>query len=338
MKRLSSLKNFAKQLLNRSFLIFLLLSAVMWYLNKLSHTYSSNIVIPVNIVNDFNSKQMLIEKTNMLTCQIECKGYKLIGEKLFSKHKRIDIPSSRLRFRNVAGAPYTKVVDNESLKDVLNTMLSPIRLLAIKTGNVYVTSSETVTKKLPVYSSLEVDTRQHYRMISGIELIPDSIIVRGVKPIIDTMSGVWTEKKTFFGVERSISGTVELEKTDGVTYSTNDIDYNIDIETFTEMEFELPIKITNCPQNLQAKILPYKAKIKLNVNRSNYRFIKPERITLYIDYKDINTNISDKFKIYTSQLPKGVKVMTLAPAYADVVFEKLFNLDTTKNVDKTIKE
>jgi PHD/YefM family antitoxin component YafN of YafNO toxin-antitoxin module len=129
-----------------------------------------------------------------------------------------------------------------------------------------------------------------------------------------------------------------LEKTDGVTYSTNDIDYNIDIETFTEMEFELPIKITNCPQNLQAKILPYKAKIKLNVNRSNYRFIKPERITLYIDYKDINTNISDKFKIYTSQLPKGVKVMTLAPAYADVVFEKLFNLDTTKNVDKTIKE
>ena len=57
-----------------------------------------------------------------------------------------------------------------------------------------------------------------------------------------------------------------------------------------------------------------------------------------IDYKDINTNISDKFKIYTSQLPKGVKIMTLAPAYADVVFEKLFNLDTTKNVDKTIKE
>lgn len=332
------LKNLFKQLFNTTFLIFLIISATLWYLNKLSHTYISNITIPVNITNDFNSEQMLIEKTNMLTCQIECKGYKLIGEKLFSKHKRIDIPSSRLRFRNVAGAPYTKVVDNESLKDVLNTMLSPIRLLAIKTGNVYVTSSETVTKKLPVYSSLEVDTRQHYRMISGIELLPDSIIVRGVKPIIDTMSGVWTEKKTFFGVERSISGTVKLEKTDGVTYSTNDIDYNIDIETFTEMEFELPIKITNCPQNLQAKILPYKAKIKLNVNRSNYRFIKPERITLYIDYKDINTNISDKFKIYTSQLPKGVKVMTLAPAYADVVFEKLFNLDTTKNVDKTIKE
>ena len=322
---------------NTTFLMFLLLSATMWYLSKLSHTYVSNITIPVNITNNFNSEQMLIEKTNLLRCQIECQGYKLLGKKLFAQHKRIDIPSNKLRFKDVEGAPYTKIVDLESLKDILNDYLSPIRLLSIKTGNIYVTSSETVSKKLPVYSSLEVNTRQHYRMISDIELMPDSIIVRGVKPIIDTMEAVYTEKKSFHAVERSISGTIGLEKIDGVTYSTNEINYNIDIETFTEMEFELPIRIKNCPQNLRAKILPDKAKIKLNVNRSNYGFIKSERVHLYIDYNDINSNISDKFKVYNSMLPKGVKVMLLTPAYVDVVFEKMFDSDSTLTVDKTLE-
>lgn len=322
MKYLSSLKSFSKQLFNTSFLVFLILSAAMWYLNKLSHTYTSNIVIPVNIVNDFNSKQMLIEKTNFITCQVESEGHRLLNRKVFSKLRKIDIPSNELNFINVEDTPYTMKIDIESLANALRKRLTPIKLLAVKTGNIYVTSSKTVTKKLPILSAIEVDTKQNFRVISDIDLSPDSIIVRGVKPIVDTMTGIMTLKKSFLRVDRSLSGIIGLEQIEGVTYSTNEVNYNIDVETFTEMEFELPVKIKNCPDSLSATILPEAAKIKLNVNRRNFNFIKQGNISLYIDYKDSQTNLSNKFRVYCSSLPHGVKIMSIYPTYVDVIFEK----------------
>ncbi len=338
MKRLSSLKNFAKQLLNRSFLIFLLLSAVMWYLNKLSHTYSSNIVIPVNIVNDFNSKQMLIEKTNMVTCQIESEGHRLLSRKLFSKHRKITIPSNELIFIDVADAPFTMKIENESLADALNSRLSPIKLVSIKTGNIYVTSSETVTRKLPVFSTVEIDTKQNFRIISDVDISPDSIIVKGVKPIVDTMTGIWTKKRVFNRVDRSLSGVLELEKIEGVTYSTNEVNFNVDIDTYTEMVFESVIRIKNCPDSLKATILPETAKIKLNVNRGNFNFIKPDHIWLTIDYKDFHTNISNKFKVNCNSLPQGIKIMSIQPSYVDVIFEKANRENIANNNQQNSKQ
>lgn len=105
-------RKFFRQLLSPVFLTLLFASFVLWYVSKLSYTYTTE--MPVNVRIDGRRLRVM--------CVVEGRGTALWGQRM-SLRNRINIKSSELKMTPAASAPYV-LIDSASLGKALTLKAS----------------------------------------------------------------------------------------------------------------------------------------------------------------------------------------------------------------------
>lgn len=302
-----------------SFWVFLLIAALLWYGDKLGNRYTTEVVVPVEVRNDFSSKLWIEKPSGEVNCRVEGVGSRLMAYKL-KMGERIVIPMSQLTLLPVEGSERMFRVDKNSLTGALAGAVKDLRIHEILDTALTIGVSPVEIRRMPVRSRVEVETAQQYMLVDGVKCDPDSVEVRGPKVVLDSMEAVWTAARRYRDVKSTIVGRIGLEDRKEVLLSIPEVDYRAEVVPFTQHTLELPVKVEHMPQGVQATIVPSRVKVVVNVPLRDYERIREDRLHACVDYGRVRTLSSGKCAVRIDSLPVGTEILRIEPQFVEPFF------------------
>lgn len=272
-----------------TFLFFLIFSFVLWYMNTSSDdevektytVYTKYVGIPKNIY--------LEEK---LPAQIK---YTLKGKrKELNKYNGTD--SITINLSSYLTSEDSKIINkiDISFLEIIKNYIakSTSELIPTETQPLSFSSPFKVldTKEIPVKLRNSINVEYQYILEDSIRISPQYITLLGPAQALDTIEYVYTQP--ILGTyNKSKSIKTELSIPDPFVINTNNnVIVSFNIGKSTEKEFNIPITLTNVPENINIRTFPPSIDLKFSVSIHNYHNILPSMFDVTIDYKDIESS------------------------------------------------
>ncbi|MCC8088375.1 MAG: hypothetical protein LIO79_03800 [Rikenellaceae bacterium] len=308
-----------KRSLDPVFIVIVILSFGLWYFNKLNNNYDTNVIIPVKIENNINSSIGIHADTYEVECRVNGQGYRLLRYKLRPETNTEYIDISRLEITPIENSVESEIKAS-SLFTALSAQITDVNLISILTPQLRIVTSEIKKKRVPVISRISVDYERQYMQVGDIIIDPDSLDVRSVQPLLDTLSGIYTEGRHFQNVNKSLIGYIPLIPVENVVFPIQNVSYSIMVDEYTEVDISISVEVRNMPSGLNPIVLPADADVKLNVSRSRFPDDIGDEVKLYIDFNDSHTNIDKYYRVYY-EAGEGIYLRNLNPMYVELLYE-----------------
>lgn len=302
-----------------SFWVFLLIAILLWYGDKLGNRYTTEVVLPVEVQNDFSSKLWIEKPTGEVNCRVEGVGGRLMAYKL-KLGERIVIPMSQLTLLPIEGTERMFRVDKGSLTGALAGAVKDMRIHEILDTALTIAVSPVEIRRMPVRSRIEIETAQQYMLVGGVKCDPDSVEVRGPKVVLDSMEAVMTARRRYKNVKSNVVGRVALEKNDEVMLPITEVDYLAEVLPFTQHTLELSVKVEHMPKGVQATIVPSRVQVVVNVPLRDYERIREEQLHACVDYSQVRALESGKCAVRIDSLPAGTEILRVEPQFVEPFF------------------
>lgn len=289
----------------------------MWLVGKLSHTYTTQIQVPIDIVTDYNSELWVDNGMKTVRCKATADGRDLLLYKL-GLAPRLTIPLSMLSLKPVSGTDniYLYKVGEQSLEKAIMQVQNKFTINIITDTMPTFVMSHIMSSRIRVVSRVEVLCADGYMLNGAVRLSIDSIDVKAPSFVFDTLSSISTKSIVVSDARGAINGAVELDIPRAVVVSSNDvIRYEVRADPFTEVIYSLPIEVAG---NMGAVTLPSHAKVKLRVPLSSFSSVTLP--TLFIDVD--SSSRSGYYPIKVTDIPPGGAVSNVDPIMAQYFIVK----------------
>lgn len=269
-----------------TFLFFLIFSFVLWYMStssddeiEKSYTIHAQYVgIPENIY---------IEKT--LPEQIK---YTLKGKrKELNKYKESD--TITINLSSYLTSEESKIVNNIDISylEIIKSSISKItsELTPTETQPLSFSSPFKIlnTKTVPVKLKNNIKVEPQYILLDSVKISPQYVTILGPEKALDTIDAIYIKpiKETF---NKSNKLKTELIIPQPFVLNSNtDVTISFNIDKSTEKDFNIPISLTNVPNEINIRTFPASINVKFSVSIHNYNNIIPSMFDATLDYNDI---------------------------------------------------
>ena len=88
------------------------------------------------------------------------------------------------------------------------------------------------------------------------QLTPNNLTISGPKSVVDAIESISTEELKLQNITTSQKGKLAISNPshNELSYSHNEIDYNLSVEQFTEGKLQIPIRIKDVPSDYDIKL------------------------------------------------------------------------------------
>src|SRR5699024_2775713 len=120
-------------------------------------------------------------------------------------------------------------------------------------------------KKIPLVSKINIQYAPGYSSEKGVVLQPESIKISGPESVLDTITHLFTERITRKEVDSDLKDEVALRSPlNTLTLYQENVNYQVQVEKFTERQLRIPIKIINAPEGVNISLYPPTVQITFN--------------------------------------------------------------------------
>lgn len=312
--------------LNQNLLVFgffLLISSIFWFFNALNKEYYADLQVPLTYTNMPENKLVAGPLANQLNVKITAFGHQIMNYKT-SAIKPAVINLSLHTMHPVAESGNKRFyILTSTIKDEISNVLGPdVEIKNIFPDSLIFNLEAVIFKKIPIQNQVKINFKQQYMLRNKLIFKPDSVKIKGIKSMLDTLKEVFTEPVEFNEVEDSLNFMVKLVQIPGTEIVPNEVNCIAQVEKFTELTYNLPIEVINVPNDYSVKLFPAEAKIMCNVGFSKYQYIYKEQFRLVVDYKDITNVENSRLRIKMMKLPEDISNVRIYPASVDYIIEK----------------
>lgn len=299
--------------MNRSkvltFLVFLAISSVLWFLIKLTKEYTSQTTFAITYtevpVNKWVSTSQQTVKLSFVADGFVTLRHNLIRQQF----RTIVIPLNEVSYRLEGGNTYSY-----SSQYVAERVAD---WLGVPTGNVTVNDDKQFfnmedlqSKELPVRVPLDVKTQRQYNVYGEPHPNPASMTVYGPKNMLDTMTAVYTATLHAANVSEDVVQTLTVDLYDGAVRSdVTAVEVLVDVEQYTEIDIEVPVKATD-RRNL--RFFPETVMVKCMVPIKDYASINGASFKVLADTAQLH-RLQPLLDIRLVQFPDNVQVLKMEP-------------------------
>ncbi len=288
------------------FLVFLLISTVLWLSLQFSKTNIQTYSIGVNyIVPD--TKLLAQEPERKIIVKLKSKTWNLLNTNKFNDD--IDIRLTKQNNQIVSEATLYNL-----LKEHIDTKYDIISLIP---SSISVQLVNPSMKKVPVVLKGAIQPKSGYSVINGLSIIPDSITVYGKDDDIVDIESWYTEKAIESGISSDIDKLMNLEPnkmTNSISISPRQVRVQATIDRLAEKSFKKKI-ITTASDSMYS--IPVYALVKLAVPLRNIDKIDAKDIYLSLDGFKYGDSISS-YKLKVNHLPASSKLLQISPEQVTV--------------------
>ncbi len=305
------------------FLFFVALATLFWFLNQLEEEYVTEISLPVRYTNFPSDKILANELPNHFELRVRGYGYKLLEYKISNKFLPYTIDVNSLALRMHAQSSFAKFFSLTSLlsQDIEDQISSELEIVSIRPDTLFFEFADRIFKKVPVVSDLSAVPAAQYMIRGKIQFSPDSIIVSGADPIIDTIDRVYTKTSELVDLSDDYQDEIQLKRISNVKFSEDEVKVNINIEKFTEASQIIPLNVINVPDTLVIRTFPKDITITYHVALSDYEKVVPQLFEVVVDYNE-SSNPENKLSISILNSPEYIRSLRFSPKKVEYIIEK----------------
>ena len=316
---IDKIKNGLKKRKVKIFLVFLLCSALAWFISKLSETYVADAVFDLEYKNA-PKDQMLVQASHAkIKLKLEAVGFQFFGYSFATQSVQLDLSKCQKSGKKFYLAP---TVARRQIEAQLNNLM---RLVEIETDTLFFDFQEVVTKTVPVKPRIELNLAQNYLLDGAILLEPDSITLVGPKNEIDSIVQVQSAKldltklKADFSQKAKIIKIKELENT---TYSSESVLISGKISKFSEKNITLKITAINLPKDASVRMFPDAIKVLCKGNLEVLKGLKATDFQIVADYQKVMQSDSKKMTLELRKRPDDLYSTILQKTEVEYILKR----------------
>lgn len=310
---------------NRTWLIFiicLVISTILWFLNALSKTYTTTIPHPVYFTELPKGKFIINNPPEKLNLKISAHGFALIRYKAGRSFSPLLLNVSEIIKEIPQASQGIYVIPTPNLREKISSQLnSELQLLDISPGVFTLAFDSLGIKQVPVAPGVQLDFRSRFGLLSDIVFTPSKVTITGPRNIIHATDTLYTVPKVFKNLEESFSQEIALVVPLQIISEPAKVIMSVPVDEFTEKKINVPVWVENQPENVKIRLFPYETEVTFNVGLSRYGFIKAEDFSLNVSYEDILQK-QPVLAVKVKKLPAGVKSLKIVPENVEYLIEK----------------
>ena len=306
-----------------TYLLFLVIAIVIWYLNALNKDYTAEQKFKVRYVNLPEDKVVVKTPKNYLMLTVNAQGFTLLKYRLGLIIYPISIDAGYQSLRQSSTGNY--YIDPQTIFGKISAqMSSDVRLQHIQSDTLKFLFSEMVQKIVPVKVQSQLQFEKSFLPIGDMKVTPTEIIVAGPGVIVDTMQYVYTKAKSFKRLKDTLRAELALQPIEMLKYSNPEIKIMQPVERHTEASITVHIEPINLPEDLKIKTFPGTVTVNCLVPVSYYEKLQPYMFHATVDYfsiRDIRDN-QTKTRVSLTKSPDYVSDVRFHPKSVDYILEK----------------
>lgn len=292
-----------------TFLVFLAISTAAWFLVKLSEMYVTQTTYRLVLV-EAPADRWVSSENQSVKMSLNIDGFHTLRYKMIREPNRVvTIPLDEVTYRLENGNTYSfsSQYVAERVAESLDINASDITMNDAK---IYFTMDVLKSKVVPVALQSDIKTQRQYGVYGLPMLNPASITIFGPQEVIDSVKVVKTVLLSKTNVSQSFSVTLPLDLLDGQIHSNvKEVTAEVEVEKFTEMDIEVPIKITD---SLKVRFFPEKMSVKCLVAMKDYASISPDNFSVAVDRQQLKA-MQPLLDVRLAAWPNTVQILGTRP-------------------------
>lgn len=300
------------------FLMFLLCSGLIWFIDNLSESYIDNATFELEYTNIPDSLLLTKVSKERVDVKVQANGFQFLGFNIKNKVVSIDLSTvSELNGKFYIGQEvYRKQIDKQ---------LRSMTLLEIDKDTLFFNFTALTEKKVPVELKVNIKMSQNFILDGALIIEPDSIIIKGPRNAIEKINGVATLELEFPEEIANFSHEVKLYQNpeyNNVIYSANSVSLNGRVARFSEKIIEVPIKVVNLPDSIQIRTFPDNVSVLCRAKIDDLKNLDSTVFTVIADYNLIKDNNSKSIGLELVKAPENLHSAQLAEEQVEFILKR----------------
>ncbi len=324
-----SLGNFLKERLNRRlnvFLVCLFISAVIWVLNALSKSYSTNIVFPVEHHGVPDDRIVTDPPPASFSLEVRSHGFQLLAYKLFSRQDPIKVDLSQLHYLDQKKRRKGYLLTEELLEDLSRQFPEKTRIRNVEPDTLFVSLAPLEKKKVEVVPDLEFEFREQYRLAQEVTVTPPKVTLSGPSSVLDTTEMIRTQTLRMKDVHQDQQRTVEL-RTDSISKKVDadpsKVELRIQVDEFTEGNATIPISAKEVPEKYSIKTYPDSITVHYLVSFKNYEKVERDMFKAIVRFpEDKGMKERDHLQVALKDHPSFIDIVRYEPRRVEFIIRR----------------
>ena len=300
------------------FLMFLVCSALIWFIDNLSESYISNATFNLEYINVPDSLLLTNASKNKVDVKIQASGFQFLSFNIKNKNVKIDLSTT-----NKVGNKYF-IAQNVYRKQI-DKQLRSMTLLEIDQDTLFFKFTEIASKMVPVNSRININLSQNFILDGELKIEPDTIIVKGPKSSIDSINSVNTLKLDFPEVTSNFTHKVELYKSpelENTTFSTNSVFIYGKVARFSEKIIDVTIQVINLPEGFQIRTFPDKVSVLCRAKIDDLKNLGSSGFQVVADYDAIKDDSSNIIPLELVKKPENLQSAVLNENQVEYILKR----------------
>ncbi|MEP2935079.1 MAG: hypothetical protein ABJM06_05140 [Gilvibacter sp.] len=297
-----------------SFLIFLGLSLLLWFLTKFSKEITNDVQGQLHLVGIPEGNMLMGEDLIPVRIQMQGTGFDYLYY-AFNKPKiEVDVASSAIENNG------TWVLPRIEVNSLASQQLSQDAEVQLPSNGLPITLEILATKKVAVKIMADVSYEEGFSPIDSYYVVPDSVTVSGPSSVIDTLSIVETERKAYVNVSQDLDDILLLSVGEDSNLNVNPdtVEFSLSVAEFIEDSRVIPIEVINVPPDTDVQLFPSSVTISYVIDFDNYKKILASDFKVVCDL----SKASEDANLLAPELiryPKTAKNVTMNTAQVEFI-------------------
>lgn len=300
------------------FLFFLACAAVLWFLVKLSETYTSTVDFKV-VYKDVPANKILHElPAETINVRIKATGFRLLYHYIFGHKVTISLT-------NVKEENNTYYLDKVTLLSILEKQLSKNTVENIYPDTLYFNLETKQEKQVPVKTNLELSLAENHKIFNDIEVTPKTVTINGPNSVLDTIDALYTQLYKAENVREDINILLPIivPNIEHISVSPKQVTVKASIKLFSEKTITVPVQVVNAPDSILVKTYPSEVKVLCKAPLKELKELSPADFTLVADYSDSIAKTSNYIPLRLLKKPKTVSDIKLLQEQVQYIVKRL---------------
>gem|GEM_PF-5354761 len=306
-----------------TFLIFLVITTVIWLFSVLRKEYTTDFVVPVDIVNLDNDLIPVSAGDNNVLVKIRSTGFGLL-QFLYSKQDyRLKIDARNLINKRSIKTNLIHLGESswyfiESFKKLFG---NEVQIISVLPDSFIVEYTRAQSKMVPVKYNVDFQVPRQYVQVVEPLVFPDSVLVTGPFVVLDTMTYCLTVKTDLGIIQSDTSFPAGIDLPYNFRVKPEKVMVRFTIDRYSEKTFSVSPVLLNVPEDIEVIIIPEKVDVRTSVALKYFDKINEHDITLYADFSKHNDK-NNFLELELGKMPVGVFNPVIYPPQIEFLIKK----------------
>ncbi|MCR4848248.1 MAG: YbbR-like domain-containing protein [Bacteroidales bacterium] len=292
-----------------TFLVFLLISAALWFLIKLTKDYTTQTEFTV-VYTEVPASKWISTPEQQVKLSFVADGFATLRHNLVRPQRRVvTVSLNEVPYRLEGGNTYSYSTQYvaERVADWLGV---PSGNVTVNDDKQFFNMEELQSKEVPVEVPIDVKTQRQYYVYGDPQVEPALVTVYGPKNVLDTLKSVRTAVFSAANASDRLTQTLSIDYYGGMVRSEQaTAEVTVEVEQYTETDIEVPVKVTD---TVNCRFFPETMKVKCLVPIRDFANVNAASFLVLADTAQLH-RLEPLLDIRLTKVPEHVQVMKTEP-------------------------